>query len=61
MEKIFEEKILKNQISNNLLEEIKDNSSVVGAGWLQLSPVSKALGNKGSICTGTIECQNNCR
>ena len=46
----------------NVLEEIDDNA-VVGGWWTicKLSPVSNALGNKGGVCTGTIECQNNCR
>ena len=48
------------KVNSQLLEEISDNSAV-GAGWAQLSFISEALGNKGAVCTGTIECQNNCR
>ncbi len=46
----------------NLLEEIDENTVVAGA-WtiFKLSPISKAFGNKGAVCTGTIECQNNCK
>lgn len=52
------------KINSQLLEEISDNSAVGagwGWGWARLSPISNALGNKGAVCTGTIECQNNCR
>lgn len=50
------------KINSQLLEEISDNSAVgAGWGWARLSPISNALGNKGAVCTGTIECQNNCR
>ena len=45
-----------------VLEEIDENDVVAGIGdWAKLSPVSKAFGNKGAVCTGTVECQNNCR
>ena len=54
--------MLIDDVNQDLLEEINDNAVVAGIGtWAQLSPLSKAFGNKGAVCTGTIECQNNCR
>ncbi len=54
--------ILMETMTECIFEEIEENTVVAGI-WstFKLSPVSKALGNKGSVCTGTIECQNNCR
>ncbi|TCP70223.1 plantaricin C family lantibiotic [Baia soyae] len=55
--------------SGEVLEEVKDHS-IVGAGctkWdflvtsLVCCGASYVLGNKGHLCTGTVECQNNCR
>lgn len=49
-------------VNADILEEIDDNTVVGGIGtWAQLSPLSNAFGNKGAVCTGTVECQNNCR
>ncbi len=49
------------EINPDIMEEIADNTIIGGIGsWAQLSPLSKAFGNKGAVCTGTIECQNNC-
>lgn len=54
--------MLSEMIDADLLEEINDNIVVAGIGtWAKLSPLSNAFGNKGAICTGTVECQNNCR
>lgn len=61
------EKKLKNENFNfeeALLEEIDEQSFMLGingTGWTQLSPVSDKWGNKGAVCTYTVECVNNCR
>jgi hypothetical protein len=53
-----------------LLEEIEDQDLTIHGGTdpvtLFLCPIGYAvgsvvLGNKGAICTATVECQNNCR
>lgn len=50
------------RLSLEMIEEEIEESRLVGAwpSWMKLSPVSEALGNKGAVCTGTIECQSNC-
>lgn len=54
---------------SNVLEEIKEHeecSIAAGTGtmptctyWYNVTSV--VLGNKGKVCTATVECQNNCR
>ena len=54
--------MLAEAFNQDIIEELNDNAVVGGlARWLQLSPLSNALGNKGAFCTETVECQNNCR
>lgn len=50
-------------VNADILEEIDENAIVGGFAttWAKLSPISEAFGNKGAVCTGTVECQNNCR
>lgn len=44
------------------LEEINNISAAGFGAWLKSTTViSDSFGNKGAVCTGTIECQNNCR
>lgn len=43
-----------------LLDEISDDELLYGGHILQLSAFSAYLGNKGAVCTLTMECQRNC-
>lgn len=46
----------------DVLDAIQETSYVGGfPDWMKLSAFSGALGNKGAVCTATVECQNNCR
>lgn len=53
--------------SGNVMEEIKDHDVVGAISWgtvlttLLCLGVSIAVGDKGQVCTATVECQNNCR
>lgn len=55
---------------SNVLEEIKEHEECSIAGGTMLTTkgyhdgyiiASALLGNKGKVCTATVECQNNCR
>lgn len=55
-----------NESLKMIFEEIDENSIHGGSFpnlWTiaKLSPISKKLGNHGAVCTGTIECQSNCK
>ena len=55
--------MIEKDINTNLLEAIDEASANFVGGypdWMKLSWFSNALGNKGGVCTATIECQNNC-
>lgn len=53
--------------SGNVMEEIKDHDVVGAISWgtvlttLACLGASYALGDKGQVCTATVECINNCR
>lgn len=50
----------------SLLEEIEDQDLAVSGGTDPITisvytVTSYVIGNKGYVCTATVECQNNCR
>ncbi|MBU3107034.1 plantaricin C family lantibiotic [Clostridium gasigenes] len=53
--------------SGDVLQEIKEHDVNGAISWgtllttLLCVGVSVVVGDKGQVCTGTIECQNNCR
>ena len=55
--------MIEKDINTNLLEDIDEASANFVGGypdWMKLSWFSNIMGNKGGVCTATIECQNNC-
>lgn len=72
--KFLKNPVLRNKVgfdgenpSGNVLEEIKDHDVSGAISWgtllttLLCLGVSVVVGDKGQVCTGTVECQNNCR
>ncbi|HEE8868264.1 plantaricin C family lantibiotic [Staphylococcus aureus] len=55
------------EISEELLVEIEEHSVMAGFNTWNLTPtsgsiaISHVVGNKGKICTYSVECVNNCR
>jgi len=63
----FKAGIKDEHFAGNLFEEIQENDTT-NAGWAETVLTSLAcfgasyiIGNKGVMCTWTVECQNNCR
>ncbi|RIN36939.1 plantaricin C family lantibiotic [Staphylococcus succinus] len=55
------------KLDEAILEEVEDQSSMGGFNTWNLTPTSTVgiaasvgLGNKGKVCTYTVECVNNC-